>query len=482
MPPPAPPAVRPLRPADAGLALGLGALQTLAYVHTGAGLWLLPLAAAAWLAWRTARAAPAGAALLGALFGTAWIALGTWWLFVSMHRYGGLAAPLAVAAVLLLAAALSAYLALAMAAHARWRRGRAATDVPLFAGLWLLAELARGVFFTGFPWLASGYAHVDAPLAVLAPWVGVYGMGAAGAALAAAAVAGRRGALGAAVGIGALVAASVGGPASFTSSAGRISVALLQTDVAQERKFDPDALPRTLADLAQDLRAADAALVVAPETAVPLLPEQLAGLAPGFGPALAALFSRPGRAALVGMPLGDPAHGYTNSVVGWSDGAPYRFARGAVAQPSFAVGAQRAAPNVCYEDLFGEELARRFADESTAPTLLVNVSNIGWFGDTVAIPQHLNISRLRSLELQRPMLRATNTGATAVVDHRGVVTARLPPFTRGVLHAEVEGRTGRTPFARWAAAAGLAPLWAAGALLLLPAWIAGGRRARGRRA
>jgi apolipoprotein N-acyltransferase len=110
--------------------------------------------------------------------------------------------------------------------------------------------------------------------------------------------------------------------------------------------------------------------------------------------------------------------------------------------------------------LFGEELARRFAVEAQAPTVLVNVSNIGWFGRTVAVAQHLNISRLRSLELQRPMVRATNTGATAVIDHRGAVTARLPPHTRGVLAARVEGRDGLTPFARWASALGLAPLWA----------------------
>ncbi|MEO7245634.1 MAG: nitrilase-related carbon-nitrogen hydrolase, partial [Rubrivivax sp.] len=154
--------------------------------------------------------------------------------------------------------------------------------------------------------------------------------------------------------------------------------------------------------------------------------------------------------ALMDIPLGD-------------------FARGAVAQPSFVVGAQRAAPNVCYEDLFGEELARRFVDPARAPTLLVNVSNIGWFGDTWAIPQHLNISRLRSLELQRPMLRATNTGATAVVDHRGVVTAQLKPLERGVLRAEAEGRDGLTPFARWAGWAGLWPLWIAGLMLALPA-------------
>jgi apolipoprotein N-acyltransferase len=183
--------------------------------------------------------------------------------------------------------------------------------------------------------------------------------------------------------------------------------------------------------------------------------------------------------------------GYTNSVIGLAPGQvrPYRydkhhlvpfgefvpplfkwfvrmmniplgdFARGAVGQPSFAWQGQRLAPNICYEDLFGEELAARFANAATAPTALVNVSNIAWFGDSVAIDQHLQISRMRALEFERPMLRATNTGATVIIDARGQVTHLLPRLTRGVLLGEFEGQTHFTPFARWAAVAGLWPLW-----------------------
>jgi apolipoprotein N-acyltransferase len=140
---------------------------------------------------------------------------------------------------------------------------------------------------------------------------------------------------------------------------------------------------------------------------------------------------------------------------------------------------QRFGPNICYEDLFGEELARRFADARTAPTVLVNLSNIGWFGRTIAVEQHLHISRLRSLELQRPMLRATNTGATAVIDHRGAVTAMLAPHTRGVLVARFEGREGLTPYARWASRLSLWPLaLAATAVLLTALWRK--RRPKGR--
>ncbi len=479
----------------------LGALQTLAFVHTA--LWPLCLAGMGLLVWRLDAASPRRAALLGWAYGTAWLCAGTWWLFISMHTYGGLPAPLAVAAVFALSAALSLYLAAACAAYARWRRGTG-LDALLFAALWLLAELARGVLFTGFPWVASGYALIDSPAAVLAPWLGVYGMGAVLAALAAALPAvlvqlrpaptgqlrARAPWLPPAAVLALIVLATVG-PRDFTRGAGSLSVALLQTNVAQDEKFAAERMPQTLAWVARELMAAQAGLVVAPETAVPLLPEQLEDLVPGYWAALQSHFAAPGRAALVGVPLGDYERGYTNSVVGFSAAPLYRydkthlvpfgefiptgfrwftrlmniplgdFARGVANPPSFAVGVQRVAPNICYEDLFGEELARRFVDPALTPTVFANVSNLGWFGDTVALPQHLNISRLRTLEFQRPMLRATNTGATAAIDHRGVVLAQLPPYTVGVLKAQVEGREGSTPFAWWAGRFGLWPLWLA---------------------
>ena len=478
------------------VAASLGALQTVAFVHTA--LWWLPLLCTAALAALVWTAAPRRAGLLGWLFGSAWLAAGVWWLFISLHRYGGLPAWLAVLAVALLCMGLALYLGLAMALFARWRRGRWLLDVALFAVLWLLAELARTVIFTGFPWLASGYAQIDGPLAAWAPWVGVSGIGTLSAAVAAllAAAWHRRSRPGQALAALALALAVPAGSAAlgtreFSSSAGEISVTLLQGNVPQDEKFSMQHVPQALAWLAQVLQGARGQLVVAPETAVPLLPEQLAELVPEYWPALRARFENSAQAALLGVPLGDYQSGYTNSVVGLSSasrvGLPYRydkvhlvpfgefiptgfrwftqmmdiplgdFARGRLDAPSFVVGEQRIAPNICYEDLFGSELAMRFADPAQAPTIFANVSNIGWFGDTIAVPQHLNISRMRTLEFQRPMLRSTNTGATAIIDHRARVTAQLPPFTQGVLDGTVQGRHGLTPFAAWSARFGLWP-------------------------
>jgi apolipoprotein N-acyltransferase len=488
---------------DAAIAAALGAVFSLSFVHTA--VWGLQFACIGLLAWGVSRVSPARAALLGWSFGTAWLAAGTWWLFISMHRYGGLPAPLAALAVAALAGALSLYLAAAMALVAHLKRGQPLADALLFGAAWLLAELARGVVFTGFPWVATGYGQVDAPLVAWAPWVGVYGIGFIVAVLAALIgfASGVKQQLAAAVAAGVIVIAS---PwlleREFTTSAGRVGVTLVQTNVPQNEKFVPQLVPENLAWLQTALADARGPLVVAPETAIPLLPEQLGDDA---WQQLAAPFADGQRAALVGMPRGDYDAGYTNSVIGLAGSAAkpsYRydkhhlvpfgefippgfrwftqmmnvplgdFARGPLGQPAFGFSGQRIAPNICYEDLFGEELAKQWTTSLPPPTILANVSNIGWFGDTIAIPQHLNISRLRTLEFQVPMIRSTNTGATAAIDHRGRLTAQLPPFTRGVLDVEVEGRDGRTPYVSWVSRFDLAPLalTALALLALLGRW------------
>jgi len=445
----------------------------------------------------SARSLHRQAAWVGGVFATAWLVGSFWWLYVSMHDVGGMPAPLAAFAVLALAAALSLYYAAACAAWVALARGglvhRPGAASVLFAGLWTLAELMRGRWLTGFPWGAGGYAHVDGVLSVWAPWVGVYGMGALAAWLAMRlALSGwRLRALKPLIGLG-LVSwgLQAWGPV-FTTSAGVGHVALLQANISQNIKFDvTSGIRDALQWYDAQLRANQQPLVVAPETAIPLLPRHLPE---GYVQGLRQHFAQSGRSmALVGLPLGSLAEGYTNSVVALQPaGLPdYRydkshlvpfgefippgfvgfvrmmniplgdFKSGGWDQTSVAWQGQRLAPNVCYEDLFGEELAARFKDPAKAPTALVNVSNIAWFGDTLAVDQHLNISRLRAMELGRPMLRATNTGATAIIDHTGRVTQQLPRFTRGTLVGTFEGREGLTPFARWAAAWGLGPLWA----------------------
>jgi len=468
--------------------------------------WPLQIAAVALLAWGVRDASPRSAAWRGFCFGVGWLASGWWWLYISMHNFGGMPAPLAASAVVVLAAALSLYLAAAMALFAWRRRGQPLWDALGFAACWLLAELARAQFLTGFPWIASGYAHSSGPLATLAPWVGVYGIGAVAALVAAGAAqvvrpapTVRRPWLALAVAVP-LIGWPWLAPRDFTESAGTLRVSLLQPNVPQDLKFDPDRIVGEIAALQAQLQAAQGDLVVTPESVLPIPRDQLD---PAYWQQLTAPFRSGPRAALIGTFLGNEQEGYVNSVVGvsaadegYSYGKRHLLPFGEYVPPGFrwfvelmqiplgdqangrseapfVAAGQRLRPLICYEDLFGEHMVTSAGDGPEAATLLVNVSNLAWFGRHMVQDQDLQFSRLRSLEFQRPMVRATNTGATAVIDHRGRVTAQLAPETAGTLDAEVEGRRGVTPYARWLGALGLWPLWVVG----LAGWWAS-RRAR----
>jgi apolipoprotein N-acyltransferase len=435
---------------------------------------------------------------------TVWLIAVFWWLYISLNTYGGLPAALSATAVVSLAAALALYYGIAGWALWHWHGASPLLRSLAFAAVWTMAELARGTWLTGFGWGAVGYAHLDGPLAWYLPWLGSYGVGFLAAwGAAALALAMRR------QWRPALLATMVlGVPAllptawnHWTNASGTLHVTLLQGNIAQGEKFETNSgIPLALQWYADELRAAQADLVVAPETAIPLLPEQLPA---GYWQALQQHFATSQTAAMVGIPLGNFTLGYTNSVLGLTAGpaSPWRydkhhlvpfgefippffkwfirmmniplgdFNRGGLGQPALPVNGERVAANICYEDLYGEELAVRFTDPSQAPTVFANVSNLAWFNDSVAIDQHINISRVRALEFQRPFVRATNTGATAIVDYQAKVTARLPEATRGVLIGTVEGRTGLTPFAWWASRWGLWPIWLACLGCVAGAWV-----------
>jgi apolipoprotein N-acyltransferase len=205
---------------------------------------------------------------------------------------------------------------------------------------------------------------------------------------------------------------------------------------------------------------------------------------------------------MVGIPLADSATNYANSVAGIGpQGQSYRydknhlvpfgefiptgfrwfvdlmhiplgdFTRGGALQAPFAVKDQLVLPNVCYEDAFGEEIAAQLRNAARPATLLLNVSNLAWYGESVAIPQHLQISRMRSLETGRPMLRSTNNGATALIDAKGNTVEVLPAYRQGTLSASVQGMAGSTPYIRF----GNGLFLALSALTLAAAWFTGRR-------
>jgi len=479
---------------------------------------------------RTGRSTPfRSGALLGWCFASAWLGATFWWLYVAMHDFGGMPGGMAASAVVALAGALAVYYAMACGVWLRWMKAQPASHRHWkgalgFAALWTLSELMRGQWLTGFPWGAIGYAHVDGWMRAYAPWVGVYGIGALVAGMVMALSLGWLGATRRTPVHATLQSMGVIGlvlltpwcltslQGQWTHSAGHAQVRLLQGNIAQDEKFvQGRGVEDALDWYAQRLLDNQATLVIAPETAIPLLPNRLP---PGYWQTLVERYQQaPRQMALVGVPLGSEQQGYSNSVVslGPKGTAGYRydkhhlvpfgefmppmfqwflrlmniplgdFERGALHQPALNWDGQRLAPHICYEDLFGEELAAQLvpseqmlvAGQDLTPTVLVNVSNIAWFGDTIAIDQHLNIARMRSLELQRPMLRATNTGATVIIDHQGRVQAQIPRYTRAELTGTFEGRYGLTPYARWAGRWGLTPLWAL--CLLVCFWITRGQ-------
>lgn len=485
--------------------------------------WLQILSVAGLVALLADAPRPRAAAATGFAFGLGWFLSGIWWLYISMHVYGEMPAWMAALAVLLFAGYLSIWPALAGAAwHWLTRRGRDGVLAALaFGATWALSEWLRGVVFTGFPWLGSGYPHTDGPLAGFAPLVGVYGIAALAATIAAllvtavrAAMQRRSGANGTSGRLVVALAVAAGLPAiglalapvAWTTPAGDpIKVRLLQGNVAQDIKFEPVGIQRSL-ELYRDLiTAAPADLVVTPETAFPIILQELPV---DIAQDVRRFMESTGTTVLFGAAGADSPVDFTNSVFAIGPEQPelYRynkhhlvpfgefipfgfrwfvdmmkmplgdFRRGGLDQDAVPVRRLRVAPNICYEDLFGEEIAATLRQQDVPANMLANVTNLAWFGDTIALDQHLQISRMRALETRRPMLRATNTGMTAVVKPDGTVQAKLPTFRLGTLEAMVQGTTGLTPYIRWG------NLPALGASLAVLALAFAARRRAGRQA
>ncbi len=469
-----------LHPALRSLAIAalLGALTPLGFAPVG---WFpLPILTLAGLFLLARDATPGAAFRLGWTYGLGLFLVGVSWIYVSISTYGGMPAPIAALATLLFCAfvALLPGLALLLATRlAAPGMMRLAVALP---AAWALLEWTRGWIFTGFPWLALGYSQAPAsPLAGYAPVLGVYGVGLLAALTAAALALARQAPKATAVFLAVLWLGGWGlQQIDWTRPVGTpVTVALLQGNIAQEMKFRPEKLDDTLRHYARAVLASEAHLIVLPETALPLfrsdIPRDYLDLLGDHAK------GRNGD-VLLGIPEDDGhdaggAARYYNSVItlGASPEGRYSkshlvpfgefvpfgfrwavemmaiplgdFARGRPDQPALAAAGERLAVNVCYEDVFGEERIHAARDA----TLLVNVSNDAWFGDSWAPWQHLQIGAMRSLETSRWQLRANNTGITAILDHKGHTRAQLAPFTAATLTGKAQGRQGSTPYMFW---------------------------------
>jgi apolipoprotein N-acyltransferase len=463
------------------LALPLGLALALAFAPADLHLLALACPASLFLLWHDV--SPREAALRGFLFTVGTFLAGTYWLYHSIHLVGQAPIWIALCLMLGLVAIMAAYTTAIGYAAARWAEPRGALRwlvvLPL---LWVLAEWVRGWFLSGFPWLALGYTQLATPLRGYAPLLGVYGVSLAVAVTAGALVTlllGDRRERTVAVVVAACVwlTAALLGSVQWTQPSGKpLRVALVQGAVPQSMKWAPGQRERTMqlyVDLTVPHLGAD--IIVWPESAVPALEENIR---PFLAQVSAAAAAR-GSTLVMGLLRRDAATGtYYNSIASWSADAPVLqwydkrrlvpfgeffpvpqavrewlrlmnlpysdFQPGAADQSPLRAGAQRLAPTVCYEDAYGSEQLRLVRES----TLLVNVTNDAWFGDSTAPHQHLDISRMRSLESGRAMLRATNDGVTALIAYDGSVAGRLPQFESGVLRGDVQPRTGLTPYIR----------------------------------
>lgn len=457
----------------------------------------VPILALGGLFWLWSRSASRWyAASLGFAFGLGLFGAGVSWVYVSLHQYGGMPASLSVIATVLFCIFLALFPAVAGYFQGIGRPGFRTRFLLLMPSLWVGQEWLRGWLFTGFPWLTLGYSQVPAsPLAGLGPVLGVYGVSlgvAFSGGLLACAIHGwlRWRSLGeAGKGYAAMALTAMGllaalwtaawalGRVAWTTPVGSpVTVSLLQGNIPQDMKWEAAKVDSTLQTYLHLVLASKARLIILPETAIPLFYNNVP---PGYLEALKAHARENGGDILFGLPEYENEYGdaYFNSVMslGSAPAQTYRkhhlvpfgefipfkpifgriidflhiplsdFSRGAAFQHPMGVAGEKAAVNICYEDAFGNEIIRQLP----AATLLVNVSNDAWFGDSIAPYQHLQISQMRALETGRYVLRATNTGVTAIVDQHGVVRQRLAEFVTGALNGTAQGYQGATPFVRW---------------------------------
>lgn len=421
------------------------------------------------------------AAWRGFIFGFATFSTGTYWLYISVHVFGG--APVLVAVLLMLGlfwlmamyCAVSGYLAISLAPRsAAWRW------CVLWPAIFILFDWARGWWFTGFPWLSPGYGQIDGPLMAWIPVFGVYGASFLTVVFSGVLLTLLRGEPRDRLIAGGIALVAVGvtfalhDRAWTTALDEEVRVSLIQGSIPQDKKWLPDQRQPTL-DLYETLtfQQPDPDLVIWPEVAVPTL--RL--VVKDYLEALDAQAKQRDMQIYLGvLTYDDDSARYQNSLIGlglhnaeyhkrhlvpfgeyfpvpqfvrkWMRGAglpnqdtlPGRYD-----QTPLPMGEYLLAPSICYEDSFGEEQL----DFLPAAHFLVNVSNDAWFGNSIAPNQHLQIARIRALEAGRYNLRATNTGISVVISPSGEILQRLPQFETGVLNAVVRPYIGATPFTRW---------------------------------
>ena len=440
-----------------------------------------------------------GAFWMGWLAGFGYFGVGCWWVAEAflVNPDQAWMAPIAGS---LLPAGIGLFWGAATALYRRFAPG-GLVRVLFFPACFALLEWLRGHVLTGFPWNPAGASWAAGSAASqFAAVVGVYGLGfvtvAAVCALEPLAVQGKRKArVGVALtGVVVLAALIIGGTVRLAGAEVRDTptlIRIIQADVQQESKWSPETY-RSIVDryvnLTARVGAAQPDVIVWPEGALPASFNTVFDPASPDGPAIARAV-QPGQTLLMGLARGetgpDGQARYYNSLFAMADeGAAglrvtavydkYRLVpfgeflplgglmgamgvRSLVHMPSdFSAGprpapidlpnAPRVQPLICYESLYPG-----FTPGGAGrPEWIVNVSNDAWFGATSGPIQHLNLASYRAIETGLPVVRATPTGVSAMIDPWGRVVdgARLDPGESGVIDVLLPKPVGMTPYGR----------------------------------
>ncbi|MBU3586717.1 apolipoprotein N-acyltransferase [Polynucleobacter sp. 31A-FELB] len=435
----------------------------------------------------------------GMAFGLGYFILGLWWIYISLHDVGGMHAVVSCLAVFLLAAGMALFFSSASLSLCLPRR-RYLTGLVLAAS-WVLIEYLRSVVLTGFPWMGFAEAQFNGPFAPAAPFFGGLACTFLVVWISWEITQLRKNIVFSSTCIISAVAlVQLASFWTFTKPIGEpLSVRIIQGNFEQSLKFNPKAIEEQFSFYTNAIESQSADLIITPETAYPWpqsnLPAGLLGSLQQFS-------TNTSSNVLLGV-IGESHDSvevkYTNRALGLSPNVPsYQydkshlvpfgefippgfhwfvnafhvpmsdFARGELDQAPFSIvrpgkDAIQAAITICYEDVFGGELASRIHHSSKPVNLLINMTNLAWFGDSQAPAQQLRLSQLRSLETGLPALRATNTGITAALGPDGKVLSQLGEFTQGVLSLKIQAHSGTTPYVIW----GNAPILSLSCLLLI---------------
>lgn len=451
------------------LAFGAGLLYTLAFAPFDYPYLALIALIALFICWQ--RVSPRRALMRGYLFGLGQFGLGVSWVYVSIHDFGHAGMMSSGAMTTTFVGFWAIFPALAGYLPANITTFNRVLFMPV---VWLLVEYLRGVWvLDGFPWLLAGYSQLDTPLAGYIPVLGVYGTGfivALSAALIL--VFNWRGAL-------VVLVLWAGGAylhnVQWTQPIGApLQIALIQGNITQDKKWLPEnklntlRLYKTLTEQHWGVN-----VIVWPETAIPAYLSEVEDL---FLMPLHQAAQQHHTDLIVSLPIKNETSGekYNAVMTLGSRIADYRkthllpfgetmpwqpvsgfvlqqlsiklgnFTAGGNNQPLLSAGGYSFITSICYEDVFGNHAIQGFENAA----YLVNVTNDGWFGNSIEPHQHAQMARMRALETGRFLLRSTNTGLTAIVAPNGKMTQQLPLFEVGVLRGEITPMAGLTPYAR----------------------------------